>query len=531
MRYKYIPACPSNGRTKYSLRDVDVDDDAASPQSSSTHESDDETSSELSEDYALIEQRYPHPLGFGNLKVMHPDDRLGRTRFSLFEEDPEDEKQFIHSVRSKERCKQPCNRLRPNDELQKIRSSLLPITGLTRHTVGSSNPTAVLLHHALSRRCHSEVGDHSFNAMNNPALSSLSEMDRISAQLESAVTFSSSDCSLVVDLSPFTMPTKLPVLNDIADITHRAQLKTNQMMEQERQKARRDHMECAEALLLLLQQDEQDARLIDEKEKKQKAAHARIALDQKIEIERRDAIEREEEAKIFQQKEKKRVENLQKRDEEAENEARRRSNQEKERGAITRAHKMVAQLKQLRATIEPFESSKMQPIPQRRLGYKKLIKGKMNTLTHEHEKVRSIASEIIDAIHHAKQEDEQLKAKAQQLGAPELSFGRRYLMDLLASNVIVRVQSEQFSSSRGDEFPLACTVALVAADIKEFSVLMAAHVFSVCPMAIPKLPEANTSMNQTELMQRLGMTRDSDGEYESYDRFVSRTEVKKCTQS
>ena len=251
MRFKYIPACPnSNGRTKYSLRDVDVDvDDAASPQSFSKHESDDETSSELSEDYALIEQRYPHPLGFRNLTVMYPDDRLGRTRFSLLEEDPEDEKQFIHSVRSKERCKQPCHSLRPNEELQKNRASLLPITGLTRHTVGSSNPTAVILHHALSRRCHSEVGGDSFNAMNNPAMSSLSEMDRISAQLESAVTFSSSDCSLVVDLSPFMMPTKLPVLNDIADITHRAQLKTNQMMEKERQKARRDHMVCSETIL------------------------------------------------------------------------------------------------------------------------------------------------------------------------------------------------------------------------------------------------------------------------------------------
>jgi hypothetical protein len=228
-------------------------------------------------------------------------------------------------------------------------------------------------------------------------------------------------------------------------------------------------------------------------------------------------MEQEEEARIAKlMKEKKMAE--------AENE--RKKKEEKEREHIMKAHKLVAQLKQLRATIEPFESSKVQPIPKRRLQYKKLIRGKLNTLTHDPQKIRNVSAEIIETVAHAKQEDEQLKGQAQQQQTPELSCGKRYLLDLLASNVIVRAQSEQFSSSRGDGFPLAITVALVAAQVKELCPLVAAHIYSVCPMAIPYLPEGKSDLSEDELMESLGMIRESGGEYETFDRFISRTEVK-----
>lgn len=167
----------------------------------------------------------------------------------------------------------------------------------------------------------------------------------------------------------------------------------------------------------------------------------------------------------------------------------------------------------------------MQPIPKRRLQYKKMIRGKLNTLTHDPEKIRAVSTEIIETITLAKQEDEQFKELSQRQQKPELSCGKRYLLDLLASNVIVRAQSEQFSGSRGDGFPLACTVALVAAQVKDLCPMVAAHIYSVCPMAIPYLPEGNSDQSEEELMKSLGMIKESGEDYESYDRFISRTEV------
>jgi hypothetical protein len=154
-----------------------------------------------------------------------------------------------------------------------------------------------------------------------------------------------------------------------------------------------------------------------------------------------------------------------------------------------------------------------------------MIRGKLNTLTHDPEKIRAISTEIIETITLAKQEDEQLKELSQRQQKPELSCGKRYLLDLLASNVIVRAQSEQFSSTRGDGFPLACTVALVAAQVKDLCPMVAAHIYSVCPMAIPYLPEGNSDISEEELMKSLGMIKESGEDYESYDRFISRTEV------
>lgn len=59
---------------------------------------------------------------------------------------------------------------------------------------------------------------------------------------------------------------------------------------------------------------------------------------------------------------------------------------------------------------------------------------------------------------------------------------------------------------------------------EDFSLLLMAHIYSVCPTAIPTLPSPADGCAELELMESLGMQKDKKGEYESFDRFLGRTE-------
>ena len=62
----------------------------------------------------------------------------------------------------------------------------------------------------------------------------------------------------------------------------------------------------------------------------------------------------------------------------------------KDQEHITKAKKLVAQLLQVMALVEPFEQNKT--IGKRRLRLKKIVRGKVNTLSENAEKVREIAT-------------------------------------------------------------------------------------------------------------------------------------------
>jgi hypothetical protein len=68
---------------------------------------------------------------------------------------------------------------------------------------------------------------------------------------------------------------------------------------------------------------------------------------------------------------------------------------------------------------------------------------------------------------------------------------------------------------------LAQTSAIVPSD---FSTLLVSHIYSVCPTAIPTLPTPAHGCSETELMESLGMMKNKDGEFETFDRFLARTE-------
>ncbi len=82
-----------------------------------------------------------------------------------------------------------------------------------------------------------------------------------------------------------------------------------------------------------------------------------------------------------------------------------------------------------------------------------------------------------------------------------------------------------YNRTRGDGFPLAHMLAYTSTNLKEdFSYILMAHIYAVCPVAIPTLPSPAHGCSELELMESLGMQKDKKGEYETFDRFLTRTE-------
>lgn len=192
---------------------------------------------------------------------------------------------------------------------------------------------------------------------------------------------------------------------------------------------------------------------------------------------------------------------------------------------IMKGKKLVAQLIELRKSIEPFDKSKT--VSKRRLQMKKSVRGKVNTLSEDASKVQEVAIDVSQAISAAREEDAQVKQRIEKKEpglTSDMARGKRYMVDLLASNVMQRIQAESFNGPRGDGFPLAAMVAMISLENKELVPILAAHIYTVCPIAIPTLPKPAPGASEDDLMHSLGMIKDKNGEFESWGRFSSRTE-------
>ena len=84
---------------------------------------------------------------------------------------------------------------------------------------------------------------------------------------------------------------------------------------------------------------------------------------------------------------------------------------------------------------------------------------------------------------------------------------------------------------RGDGFPLANMLALVSVENKDINPILAAHIYTVCPVAIPALPTPSKDASEDEFMESLGMLREKSGEFETFEKFLSRTEVRSPASS
>jgi hypothetical protein len=226
-------------------------------------------------------------------------------------------------------------------------------------------------------------------------------------------------------------------------------------MDEIRRGMERDHFEAAQALTKLIRRNEQEMEKILASERRRDEESEREEQAQRQKEEQKFAEDQEAEQKEKQKEVDK---------EELENEKIRRSQEKrdrerqkvkaeadaaealiaKDREYILKAEKLIAQLVQVRASVEPFENSKA--VSKRRLGMKKVINGKVNTLSENVDKIRSVASEVSQAIAAARAEDENIKREVQAGNQPpENARGKRYLVDLLSSSVIKRVQAEGFN--------------------------------------------------------------------------------------
>lgn len=74
-------------------------------------------------------------------------------------------------------------------------------------------------------------------------------------------------------------------------------------------------------------------------------------------------------------------------------------------------------------------------------------------------------------------------------------------------------------------------LALASVDAKDIIPVLSAHIYTVCPTAIPSLPRVDESSDasEDEFMESLGMLRGKDGQFETFERFLARTEVSRST--
>jgi len=331
-----------------------------------------------------------------------------------------------------------------------------------------------------------------------------------------------------------------PTFESPQEIRRRREQTNRQINRRVEAERRRIDEECSRTAVILSEIVLQSKEEADDILQKRKAEEERVAKVQsaKEERERKDREKSEKEAALRKQKAEKEASDQQKaaqkeREERqahevavqkkrAESEARAKKKTEH----VDKAKKLVGQLVQVRASVEPFDKNKA--VGKRRLGMKKIAKGKVNTLTDNPDKIREVATEISNAIARYDQEDAQIKQQLQQKVAgmtPDMAVGRRYFVDLLASTAMTRVQAESFSGTKGDGFPLAAMLAMVSLQNKNIMAVLAAHIYTVCPTAIPTLPTPKADASEDEVMIGLGMQKNKKtGDFESFPQFLARTE-------
>jgi len=190
---------------------------------------------------------------------------------------------------------------------------------------------------------------------------------------------------------------------------------------------------------------------------------------------------------------------------------------------VCKAKELVSNLITTEAYVAPFESC--EAVSKRRIQIKRLCHGRVNTICSDVWKVQIVSQELIDALKAEKEKDDEAKERSEKRD-PEVKFemtrGCDYFIFLLAREVRVRVEAEGFNGPRGDGFPLAAFVSSVASDIPEFIPIMEGYVYDACPLALP-VPLGNEA-SKDDFSDTLGMKKDRDGEYESFERFLQRTE-------
>lgn len=215
----------------------------------------------------------------------------------------------------------------------------------------------------------------------------------------------------------------------------------------------------ANLLLSIIKKHEAEANFIEQLEKEEQETYEEeLKLQQQqeeIRIKRQEleAQQRQMEKEILVKEQKDRE--IKHQQEEEEKRRQQKLNQEKvqkERAKKyayrTLGQALVQKLKDFRKTLEPFDKDKNQSVKKRRLLMKKVARGKLNTLSHDKNKIDVVVNEVVEALKQAKREDDLIKEEFNRGTAGfsrEMALGYKYLVDLICSTFIVRIQAEGFS--------------------------------------------------------------------------------------
>ena len=326
-------------------------------------------------------------------------------------------------------------------------------TTIRKPILNNSKETAILLNHHF-RQSRVEDIDPLVN-----------RMDRIAALVKAASSYPETPTATSTRRA---LPRTMGVANSYASGTKKFEsllrAAKNQKLAEEKAESEIDQYskqlfskQKADAALLLslIQREQAQSEIILQRERRVKE---HILEQERLEQDQRDSEEKDRRRKEEQAQEAHRVE-LERQEEEKrmkqqakeEGEARIKAALAKKTEHIAKAKKMVQKLDQVRESIHLFETSKERAISRRRLKMKKVAGGKMSTLSREKEKVDTVAKVVIDALEQSYQEDVALKQQMQSDPSitREMTRGCRYLMDLIASTVVKRVQADGFNGYVG----------------------------------------------------------------------------------
>jgi len=240
-----------------------------------------------------------------------------------------------------------------------------------------------------------------------------------------------------------------PLQEAIQDLK-RCEQEIQSQIARQKEEMEQKHRIAVQSFKLLLQQEEQEVAKILEKEHLLQKEQEHLLAQEEKELEDRRLVELskvQEKQRLEEENQKRREKELQLQKEEEE---RRQVELAQKYEYITQAYQTVDTIKSLRQDLETFEKNSDKNISKRRLEMKKIARGKLNTLSHDKDKIISIAQDIVQAMHSVIKEDEHIRQQTSMGGGAIIYdtaslLGTKYFMDLIASNVIVRIQAEGFN--------------------------------------------------------------------------------------
>ncbi len=503
------------------------EEDSSYDDEDSSHGGDSRSDSDNDNDDYGDESNYPHPLGFG------------RTRFGLYDWDEDDSSSSDYSDDGD----------RDGDGDGDVLNAIIPSYRLQK---ASHTKTLLQNHYKPAITPIEESKSPSPSSSLHPAL--ITNMDRIASIVRNEPMGNNNQNQTPVPALPPPPPppsssiSSSPLVKMIRNATaeyqnhqrqHKAEYEKYLAQISARQKteahallhtinALQNEAEAIQRQKLLI--EEQARELAENKARLEREEEERIATI-RAEREKRE----EEERRRVEEEERQRAAEVEK----VEAERKKREEEVAKLNAEKYAYRtegrdLVQWLEGFRSTVEPFDKNKQDmAVKKRRLNMKKIARGKINNLSHNKEQIETVTVDIIRAIQNSMQEDEASQNEINSGGGgnnnltTEMAMGTKYFIDLIASSVVVRIQAETFKGIEGDGFPLAHMLSQVSVHLSpstDFVKILMAHIYTICPIAIPTLPTPKPGCDEEELMKSLGMQKQKNGEYETFERFLARTE-------